>query len=542
MTSHYSAAVAQAMRVGNMVAPSMMGGPGALYGELSETSKAEQLRHAALLKRVDAEKRARRIVVPTSDEEVRAALRKLGHPVRLFGESAADVRERLREILARIEIEGEERELVAALLSDAPQQPKPAEREHGEVYSAASGPLVEARRAIAEFSFARATARLKRQRERIDNENESEACELAATHLYGALRSLELSQSQYADERPLCRVRSSPTAGVVATGAWSGKCAIWDASSCEKLVSLDSGSDDRITGLAWRPDGTALAAGSANATCCIWHSLSPDDPTAQHLPSVRLEGHDDRLGNVAFHPAGRLIGTASFDHTWRLWDVETATELLLQDGHAEEVYAISFQPDGSLTFTGDFSGIGHLWDLRSGKLVHSFLGHSKKVLASDFAIDGYQLATASDDHTVRFWDLRRRQCHYVLPAHSSLIADCRFSPDSAEALATACFDGTVALWSTRDFTNLLNLKAHDGKTMSLDFAPPDMPFAHTTIRSPSEHVGLITAGYDRTFKIWSPVMIPSQQQRATDGSAASLAAREPMDTTLDEEGDVPKPI
>ena len=42
----------------------------------------------------------------------------------------------------------------------------------------------------------------------------------------------------------------------------------------------------------------------------------------------------------------------SSDQTWRLWDVETCTELLLQEGHSREVYGIGFQADGALVATG----------------------------------------------------------------------------------------------------------------------------------------------------------------------------------------------
>ena len=89
MAASYGSAVAAAMRSGNYVAAG--GDAPAAYADLNETSRQDQARHAALLRRVDAEKRARRIVGPTGDNEVRAMLRKLGHPVRLFGESAADV-------------------------------------------------------------------------------------------------------------------------------------------------------------------------------------------------------------------------------------------------------------------------------------------------------------------------------------------------------------------------------------------------------------------------------------------------------------------
>lgn len=55
---------------------------------------------------------------------------------------------------------------------------------------------------------------------------------------------------------------------------------------------------------------------------------------------------------VAFHPSGSYVASASFDHTWRLWDVETAVELLLQEGHSKEVYSVDFQDDGALVASG----------------------------------------------------------------------------------------------------------------------------------------------------------------------------------------------
>lgn len=51
------------------------------------------------------------------------------------------------------------------------------------------------------------------------------------------------------------------------------------------------------------------------------------------------------------HPS-LCLPSSSFDQTWRLWDVETQKELLLQEGHAGEVFSIAFQGDGSLVATG----------------------------------------------------------------------------------------------------------------------------------------------------------------------------------------------
>lgn len=65
-----------------------------------------------------------------------------------------------------------------------------------------------------------------------------------------------------------------------------------------------------------------------------------------------LSGHEGRVCRINFHPSGRYLGSASYDGTWRLWDVETSDELLLQEGHSKEVYAIAFQQDGALVASG----------------------------------------------------------------------------------------------------------------------------------------------------------------------------------------------
>lgn len=75
---------------------------------------------------------------------------------------------------------------------------------------------------------------------------------------------------------------------------------------------------------------------------------------SSEAPLARLGGHQDRVVRVAFHPSGHYLGSASYDGTWRLWDVsrEQQMELLLQEGHSKEVYVVQFQDDGSLSASG----------------------------------------------------------------------------------------------------------------------------------------------------------------------------------------------
>lgn len=99
------AAISAAIKSGNVnIASSMQ----VEVMDLSEESREAQLKHAESLRSFEAQQRARSIIVPTAIEDVKAKLRELGHPVTLFGEGHADRRERLREVIAKIELKGEE--------------------------------------------------------------------------------------------------------------------------------------------------------------------------------------------------------------------------------------------------------------------------------------------------------------------------------------------------------------------------------------------------------------------------------------------------
>lgn len=80
---------------------------GVQYQELNEASKIEQERHAEVLRQYETQRRARQIVVPTAIEDVKTKLRELGQPITLFGEGHADRRERLREVIAKMELDEE---------------------------------------------------------------------------------------------------------------------------------------------------------------------------------------------------------------------------------------------------------------------------------------------------------------------------------------------------------------------------------------------------------------------------------------------------
>ena len=105
------------------------------------------------------------------------------------------------------------------------------------------------------------------------------------------------------------------------------------------------GHNDRVNCIKFHPftgdlpvDGPNVATCSADGTVKLW-SLNPD---YEFQKSVDLKGHDECVHNVDFHPMGQHIASSSADKTWRLWDITTKKDILVQEGHAAEVYPITF--------------------------------------------------------------------------------------------------------------------------------------------------------------------------------------------------------
>jgi U4/U6 small nuclear ribonucleoprotein PRP4 len=497
--------------------------------DLSETSREAQIQHADTLRRFEGQQRARSIVVPTDVGEIKIKLRELGNPITLFGEGPADRRERLKGVIASMELSSSDVLRVQQMMNDrdgsgfidstdagtVPQQNHHQPKKET-FYTRASDEIFLLRKDLASYSFERAHNRLVETKRTRESDLLQREDDQTVAILYSEAKKLCLMGSQYADERPLTAVRSNPSGSLFASASLHPVVKVWDAQSLEQKIAF-SGHLERVTALAWHPQaslqaGPAIVAStSADGCCLLWDarisemssSLSSDfmeDDVVEKRKNAsesvitresmrKICGHHGVVANCEFHPSGRILGTTGHDFSWRLWDVETGQELLLQDGHLKECSAITFQRDGALAFTADWAGIGLLWDLRSGQAVATFQGHVKKIVSSHFNANGFQVATSSVDNMVRIWDLRKKRCGYCLPAHSNIISDVRYS-FSGELMLTSSFDGTLKIWGTRDYRLLRVLSGHSGKIMECDFI------------GESERK-IVSAGFDRTIKIWS---------------------------------------
>jgi WD40 repeat protein/transcriptional regulator with XRE-family HTH domain len=205
---------------------------------------------------------------------------------------------------------------------------------------------------------------------------------------------------------------------------------------------------DGVSGVAFSPDGTLLAAACGDGYVRLWNVAS-----RQARPALPADpGAPGGVTGVAFSPNGRLLASADADGTVRLWD--TATGRLagpaLQAGDGFPVNGVAFSPRGRLLASADADGTVRLWDTATGRLVGAALqaGIGSAVNGVAFSLDGRLLASADADGTVRLWNTATGQPVNTLVADAgsgSGMNGVAFSPNRV-LVAAADERGIVEVW------------------------------------------------------------------------------------------------
>jgi WD40 repeat protein len=109
-------------------------------------------------------------------------------------------------------------------------------------------------------------------------------------------------------------------------------------------------------------------------------------------------------GVLALSPNGEAVALAAPDGTVRLWDGRGAEVRVLR-GHSHPVYALAFSPDGQRLLGGTREGEPaiRLWDVETATEIIAFGGRLGVLNSICFSADGQKVVTASDSE-VRIWD------------------------------------------------------------------------------------------------------------------------------------------
>ena len=97
---------------------------------------------------------------------------------------------------------------------------------------------------------------------------------------------------------------------------------------------------------------------------------------------------------VAFSPNSQWVAAMDWDHTLKLWDTATGTQVRAMQGETGLVFSVAFSPDGKWVATGNSDHTVRVWNTETGELVHTLRGHSFLVYLVHFPLDGKRIISA----------------------------------------------------------------------------------------------------------------------------------------------------
>ena len=225
-----------------------------------------------------------------------------------------------------------------------------------------------------------------------------------------------------------------------------------------------------------------------------------------------LHGHEDGVmcvqfaENLAYVPYPVLI-SGSYDHTIRVWNMDTGAQIRCMRGHTRAVRALQF--DEFKLITGSMDRTLRVWNWRTGECIRTLEGHSEGVIS--LAYDAHVLVSGSVDTTICVWNFFNGG-NFTLRGHRNwvntvLLWDDKSKHDDPTAasvddgrnpiipagkmLFSASDDGTVRLWDLAQRVCVRVFSGHVGQVQSLKLLMVDRSKVEGVDEEESELTGAV---------------------------------------------------
>jgi len=220
-------------------------------------------------------------------------------------------------------------------------------------------------------------------------------------------------------------------------GSWSLQRTIGTADTPETLV-------DRVTALAFSPDGKLLATGGGEASrrgeLKLWDVAT--GKLVREIPSA----HSDTILGLEFSSDGVLLASCGTDRNMRVFDVASGERMRSFEYHTSHVLGVSWRADSRVLATCGADNVVRVWNYKTGtehKNIKRF--NDKEVTGIQFLGTDGDFVVSAADRSVSRWDYNGgggKRYESVASFMYSLDA----SADGA-TIAAGGHDGTVHVWN-----------------------------------------------------------------------------------------------
>ena len=276
---------------------------------------------------------------------------------------------------------------------------------------------------------------------------------------------------------PIWRLTFSANGLWAVSGDASGQIYVWETEHGELLHSLRGGQQP-IGALAFAPahaDPGLLASADVEGKIYLWQLV---DGKLLHT----VQGHAAEVTKLQFTPDGAILASASYDHTVRLWDVQTparATAIHLLDRHTQPVRQLAISPNGRILATGGGDNFITLWDVHRGQVLHTLADHAAPLNYLTFSLDSQRVAALDTNETIGVWDVNSGQRLDFYRIHHGGIQAVATTLDGKRMISGGA-DWAVYVWDISNPTavQLINrLAGHQQRVMSVAFSGDGMTVA-----------------------------------------------------------------
>ncbi len=270
------------------------------------------------------------------------------------------------------------------------------------------------------------------------------------------------------------------------SGDDGGTVAIWNLTMPQQPIATYC-TNNPIYAVAASPNYSQIASGDKNRRVQLRRKESIVNSVQElHADFSSVDSHHGFIYCVRFSPDGKILASGSADRRIRLWNAETGKISYTFDGHQDAVMAMQFMPNGKILVSAGADRTLRFWDLEQKQLLKTITTHELPINTIAIGRDGQLIASGSHDRTIQIRQLATATQH-TLSGHADAVLTVAISPDG-KTIASGANDGMLCCWDVDTQQLIHSFLAHEGAIKSIAFQINGR--------------FLITAGCDRTIKIW----------------------------------------